>query len=193
MNQEEILQIMRITGVLQEGHFLLTSGRHSRQYMQCASVLQYAQYTARLCEELASRFADVQVDTVIGPAMGGVILAYEMGRALKCRAIFTERVDGKMCLRRGFTIEPGEKVLIAEDVVTTGGSVKEVIELVKEAGGDLQGVVSLVHRGDSSLDLGTRFEPLLQMNIESYTPEECPLCKAGMPINKPGSRRIANK
>ncbi len=190
MNQEEILQIMRITGVLKEGHFLLTSGRHSRGYMQCASVLQYPQYTARLCEELASRFADVQIDTVIGPAMGGVILSYEMGRALKCRAIFAERVDGKMSLRRGFTIEPGEKVLIAEDVVTTGGSVKEVIELLKEAEGDLQGVVSLIHRSDSCLHLGTRFEPLLRMNIESYTPEDCPLCKAGIPINKPGSRGL---
>lgn len=190
MNQGEILNILRDTGAIQEGHFQLTSGRHSGKYVQCASVLQYPQYTAGLCRELADRFQGIQVDTVIGPAVGGIVIAYELGRALGCRAIFAERENQVMTLRRGFFIEPGERIIVAEDVVTTGGSVKEVVDLVRRADGDLQGVASLIYRGQGGIDFGTRYEPLVKLEIESYEPEECPLCKAGLPITKPGSRQL---
>ena len=188
LSTEEIKKIFIDSGALLEGHFRLTSGRHSDRYIQCARVLMEPNYTAALCGHLAESFKNEAVDLVVGPAMGGIVISYEMARQLGVPSLFTERVDGKMTLRRNFTIEPGQKVLVVEDVVTTGGSVKEVIDIVKENGGIVVGVALLVDRSNGKVDLGARVEACLSMDVKSYEAEECPLCKAGLPIIKPGSR-----
>jgi len=189
MDQNEILQIFLDTGALLQGHFLLTSGKHSAQYMQCAQVLQYPRKAAQLGQELAAKFAGTEIDTVIGPAMGGIIVAHEIGRSLGIKAIFTERQNGEMALRRGFILSPGEKVLVVEDVITTGGSVKEVIAIVREAGAIPVGVGVLVDRSGGKADFdGLLLHSLLQMDIEAYEADQCPLCAKGLPWEKPGSR-----
>lgn len=185
----EIMDIFKETGALRQGHFVLTSGKHSAQYMQCAQVLQYPRLAATLGEALASRFAGVEVETVVGPAMGGIIVAHEVGRALGVKALFAERQDGKMTLRRGFALKPGEKVLVVEDVITTGGSVQEVLAMVKALGAVPVGVGVLVDRSGGQVDFaGLPLYSLLSMQIEAFTPEECPLCAQGVPWEKPGSR-----
>lgn len=189
MSQEEILEIFKDTGALLQGHFLLTSGKHSGQYMQCAQVLQYPRKAAVLGKELATKFQNCEIDTVIGPAMGGIIVAHEVGRTLGVKAIFTERQNGEMELRRGFKLSPGEKVLVVEDVITTGGSVKEVIEIVREAGAILVGVGVLVDRSGGKADFdGLLLHSLIQLNIEAFEADHCPLCAQGIPWEKPGSR-----
>lgn len=188
LSTEEIKKIFIDSGALLEGHFRLTSGRHSDRYIQCARVLMEPNYTAALCGHLAEAFKDEAVDLVVGPAMGGIVISYEMARQLGVPSLFTERVDGKMTLRRNFVIEPGQKVLVVEDVVTTGGSVKEVIDIVRENGGVVVGVALLVDRSNGKVDLGARVEACLSMDVKSYEADECPLCKAGLPIIKPGSR-----
>lgn len=190
LSKEEIIKIFQDTGAMLTGHFRLTSGRHSDQYFQCALVLQYPQYTAVLCRELANRYAEEKVAAVIGPAMGGIVVSYETARVLGVRSLFTERDNGKMTLRRGFSIEPGEKVLVVEDVITTGGSVREVIEVVRSLGGYVVGAAVLVDRSNGTADLGVRTEALLTTRVLSYAPEECPLCRQGIPAIKPGSRNI---
>lgn len=189
LEQKEILEIFRETKVLRDGHFRLTSGKHSRQYMQCAQVLQYPKFTERLCEDLARRFKGEELHVVIAPAIGGILLAYEIAKILGIRALFTEREEGKMALRRGFQLEEDENVLVVEDVITTGGSVKEVIELVREKGANVCGVGVLVDRSAGKVNFGVRKEALLTLEIETWEPEECPLCKAGVSIMKPGSRK----
>lgn len=188
LSTEEIKKIFIESGALLEGHFRLTSGRHSDRYIQCARVLMEPNYTATLCGHLAEAYKDEAIDIVVGPAMGGIVISYEMARQIGVPSLFTERVDGKMTLRRNFAIEPGQKVLVVEDVVTTGGSVKEVIDIVRENGGVVVGVALLVDRSNGKVDLGTRVEACLSMDVKSYEAEECPLCKAGLPIIKPGSR-----
>lgn len=191
LNREEILSIFEQTGVLQEGHFILTSGRHSSQYMQMAQVLQHADMTEKLCKSLAEPFKDEKIDLVVSPAVGGILVGYEMSRILGVKNIFCERENGKMTLRRGFQIEPGQRVLVVEDVVTTGGSVKEVIAVVEEAGGHVVGVGVFVDRSNGKTDFGYPFHALLPIEIKSYEPEECPLCKEGkIPAIKPGSRSL---
>lgn len=190
LNRDEAIEIFKKSNALLTGHFRLTSGRHSGQYMQCAQVLQYPAYAGTLCAALAEKFSGIPVDLVIGPAMGGIIVAYEVGRALGVKAFFTEREQGAMSLRRGFVINPGEKVLVVEDVVTTGGSVKEVIDVVRENGGEVVGVGVLVDRSNGKADFGVKTESILQMEIEAYEPEDCPLCKQGLPVVKPGSRQV---
>jgi orotate phosphoribosyltransferase len=191
LTEERILDIFTKTGVLKEGHFLLTSGRHSNRYLQCAQVLQYPNYTEELCSQIARFFKDQEVDLVIGPAVGGILLSYEVARQLGLRAVFAEREGGKMTLRRGFQIAPGQRVLVIEDVVTTGGSVKEVIDLVQEVGGEVVGVGLLVDRSGGTVDFGVPTYPLVRLEVESYSPEQCPLCKDGVePAVKPGSRNI---
>lgn len=190
MTREEIIQIFEQTGAMLSGHFRLTSGKHSNRYFQCAQVLQHPQQTEKLCRELASRFAGQGVATVIGPAMGGILVSYEVGRALGVRSLFTERENGSMALRRNFTIAPGEKVLVVEDVITTGGSVAEVIKVVRSLGGEVVGVGVLVDRSNGQADLGVRTEALLQVTVETYEPENCPLCAQGIPAVKPGSRAV---
>lgn len=190
LSKEAAIDIFTKANALLNGHFRLTSGKHSNQYMQCAQVLQYPHYAEKLCAHLAEKFKDEPIDVVIGPAMGGIVVAYEVARALGVKSIFTERENGVMTLRRGFVIEPGQKVLVCEDVVTTGGSVREVINIVKESGGQLVGVALLVDRSNGKVDFGVKTEAVLSMEIVAYEPEECPLCKEGIPVVKPGSRQV---
>lgn len=188
--REDILEIFAQTGVLLEGHFQLTSGKHSGRYLQCAKVFQYPEHAETLCNSLAERFATEKPDLCIGPALGGVVIAYETARSLGVRGLFAERdKEGVMTLRRGFTIEPGERVLVLEDVVTTGGSVREVIELVKELGGNVVGVGTIVDRSGGTTNFGVPYTSLIQIDVEAYDPGECPLCLAGSPAVKPGSRK----
>lgn len=187
LSQERTLEIFKEAEALLEGHFLLTSGKHSGQYIQCAQVLKYPKFTEELAREIARRFTG-EVDVVIGPAMGGIIVAYEVARALGVPAIFTERQQGEMTLRRSFSIKPGEKALVVEDVITTGGSVREVIEVVQEAGGEVAGVGVLVDRSGGQVDFGVPLESLLQLNITTYEPDNCVLCQGGSTPVKPGSR-----
>ncbi|GAB6085308.1 orotate phosphoribosyltransferase [Alkaliphilus crotonatoxidans] len=192
IERERVLKILKETQVLLEGHFLLTSGRHSSQYMQCAQLLQYPEYTEEIAIGLAQAFQGDQIDIVIGPAMGGIIIAYELARKLKARNLFAERENGKMTLRRGFKIPKGARVLVAEDVITTGGSVKEVMEIVKEQGGVVAGVAVLVDRSNGKIDFGTKLQAALTTEVISFDPEECPLCREGkLPAIKPGSRNIS--
>ncbi len=190
MTNERVTEVLKEAGVLQEGHFRLTSGRHSDKYMQCAKIFQYDTYSEELCAALAEKFAEDKIDLVIGPAIGAVIMSYEMGRQLKVKNIFAERENGAMTLRRGFAVEPGQRVLVVEDVVTTGGSVKEVIELVRQSGGIVAGVGSIVDRTGGKISFGCKYESVIAVEITSYEPEECPLCKKGLPIIKPGSRTV---
>jgi orotate phosphoribosyltransferase len=175
---------------LLEGHFILTSGLHSPRYLQCAQVCQEPKLTARLCKALARQFKDFEIETVIGPALGGIVVAYEMARALGARGIFAERKEKTMELRRGFAIRPGERVLLVEDVVTTGGSSKEVREVVEAAGGVVVAVASLVDRTSGrDPEFGVPFFSLLKIDVPTYEPADCPLCREGLPLVKPGSRK----
>jgi orotate phosphoribosyltransferase len=192
MDKERVLDIFRSSGALLEGHFQLTSGYHSNRYFQCAKVLQYPAHTTALCGDLAARFDPSTIDVVIAPAMGGIIVAQEIGRQLNRRTLFTERKDGVMQLRRGFEIARGERVLVCEDVVTTGGSVNEVIGIVKEMGGIIAGVAYMVDRSNGTvkfaIDAGGKQIPLMVMDVVKYDPATCPLCAQGLPVVKPGSR-----
>ncbi len=190
LSREEIIAVFKEKEVMLEGHFLLTSGRHSDKYMQCAKLFQYADVSERICRQLAEQFSDIEIDLVAGPAIGGIIMAYEMGRQLNVKNVFAERENGKMTFRRGFSIPEGARVLVTEDVVTTGGSVKEVMELIRSLGGVVAGVGSVVDRSNGSVDFGVPFRAVLSMEVVSYAPEECPLCKEGTPAIKPGSRNI---
>ena len=181
MTREEILELFTKTDVLKTGHFLLTSGLHSDKYLQCAQLLQYPEATEKAIAELANNFKDKGIETVVGPAMGGIIISYEMARQLGAKAIFTEREDGKMALRRGFAIKPGEKILVVEDVVTTGGSVKEVISLVKELGGEVVAVAALVDRSGGKVDFGVSAYYLLDLDVNLTLPRSVPFAKRVFP------------
>lgn len=186
---QELLLIFQQTGALLEGHFQLTSGLHSPRYLQCALVLQYPRHAERVGRALAARFNREQVSAVVAPAIGGIIVAHETARALGVRALFTEREAGTMTLRRGFHIEEGERVLVVEDVITTGGSTRETIAAVTRAGGVVVGAGSIVDRsgGDASLDVPRA--ALLTLHVPAYDPAQCPLCDKGTPAIKPGSRK----
>lgn len=188
MDSEHVLSLFKQTGALLEGHFQLTSGLHSPQYFQCAKVLQYPKYTEVLCGEIVSRFKHKTIDAVIAPALGGIVVGQEVGRQLNARTMFAERKDGVMQLRRGFAITPNENVLVCEDVVTTGGSVMEVIRIVKEEGGNVAGVGYIVDRSGGKVIFADSQYAVLTLDVVAYTPEECPLCKQHLPITKPGSR-----
>ncbi|MHB1419418.1 MAG: orotate phosphoribosyltransferase [Bacillota bacterium] len=191
LDQERITEIFKESGALLQGHFLLTSGRHSEFYIQCALVLQHPFYASMLGEELALHFENDQVQIVVGPAMGGVIVAHEVARALGTPSLFAEREGGVMALRRGFNLKPGQKVLVVEDVITTGGSVLEVIDLVTRKGGEVVGVGTLVDRSGGNVRLHQNQHSLLSLNVENYAPEQCPMCAAnGNTAIKPGSRNI---
>lgn len=190
MTTEEILSVFRETGVMLEGHFLLTSGRHSDRYMQCARLFEHPRHSELLCAELARRFDGEKIDLVIGPALGGIIMSYEVSRALNARNIFAERQDGVMTIRRGFSVKEGERVLVVEDVVTTGGSVREVLALLEAEKADIVGVGVIVDRSAGKVDFGYRLESLVSMEVTSYPPDECPICKTGLPLVKPGSRAV---
>ncbi|MFB0526563.1 MAG: orotate phosphoribosyltransferase [bacterium] len=195
LSEEDVLEIFQKKGALLSGHFRLSSGLHSGKYLQCALVLQYPDLAEKLCKELASglELHGSKIDAVVSPAIGGIIVGQEMAKVFRCRAIFCEREEGKMKLRRGFEIRKGEKVVVVEDVITTGGSVKEIIEIVQGRGGKVEVVGVIVDRSKPSLSdelatLNLSLNSLLRIDIETYSPEECPLCKKGIPLEKPGSR-----
>lgn len=219
MIEKEVLELFDKHGAFLKGHFRLSSGLHSEGYLQCALILQYPEIAEKLAEALARKFQKEKIDLVIGPALGGITLAYEVARSLSLRGIFAERQPsassgcrpediegrqdgppartesscsraGRMVLRRGFSIAKGEKVLVVEDVVTTGGSTKEVIELVKSAGGIVIGVGSIIDRSSEKIDFGVRAEHLARIEIKTFSEETCPLCRTNVPIVKPGSRKI---
>ncbi|ADG82675.1 orotate phosphoribosyltransferase [Thermincola potens] len=190
LSKEEVLNIFTEAKALLTGHFRLTSGRHSNRYMQCAQVLKFPEYAQKLCADLAAKFQGQKIDIVVGPAMGGIIVSYEVARALGVPSIFCEREQGQMKLRRGFTIEPGANVLVVEDVVTTGGSVKEVMNVIRELGGNIVGVGVLVDRSNGAVDFGVPLHAELTMDIQSWEADDCPLCKEGIPVVKPGSREV---
>ncbi len=177
-------------GAILNGHFLLSSGLHSDKYVQCALVLQYPDVCEEISKEIASEFENDKIDVVIGPAMGGITFAYEVARQLGVRGIFAERQNGVMTLRRGFSIQENEKVLIVEDVCTTGGSTKEVIELVKKTGATLCGVGFIIDRSKDGVDFGVRQKSLIRIKVETYEQSECPLCKENIPLVKPGSKKL---
>ena len=191
MQDEDVLAEFRASKALLEGHFLLSSGRHSAHYLQCARVLMDPARAARLAIALAQRIPrELRKDIakVVSPAMGGVIIGHEMGRALEVEAIFVERPTGTFEVRRGFTIEPGEKVLLVEDVVTTGLSSREAMDCVRAAGGEVIAAAALVDRSAGSVDLGVPFFPLIAINFPTYAPDELPPELAATPVTKPGSR-----
>ncbi len=189
MTKEEVLTLFKETGALLDGHFLLTSGLHSPQYFQCAKVLQYPKHAQTLCWEIACQYMSDKIDVVIGPALGGIVVAQEVARLMSTRAIFAEREQGEMTLRRGFEIKPGERTLVVEDVVTTGGSIKEVIQLVQNAGAELIGVAFLVDRSQNRVSFSVPKFSIFEMDVVTYAADECPLCKQGIPVVKPGSRK----
>jgi orotate phosphoribosyltransferase len=193
MNEDNILELFKKTGALLTGHFLLTSGLHSAQYFQCAKVLQYPNYAEELCRKIGEHFKQREVTAVIAPAIGGIVVAHEVARNLGVRALFSERKNGQMALRRGFEIREGEKVLVVEDVVTTGGSVREVVDLVKQLKGQPVGVGCLVDRSGGQVSFGVETFALIHLNIEVWPPEKCKLCKQQVPLVKPGSRTIETK
>lgn len=190
LTKERVLEILTESGVLQEGHFKLTSGRHSNKYMQCAKIFQYTKYSEELCGDLAGKMKGLGAEVVIGPAIGAIQMSYEVSRHLGVQNIFAERENGDMTLRRGFQIKPGEKVIVVEDVVTTGGTVFEVIDLVKKAGGEVVGVGVVVDRTGGKIDFGAPLFSVISMEIESWDEADCPLCKEGVPVVKPGSRNF---
>lgn len=184
------LETFREAGAYLNGHFRLTSGLHSSEYLQSALVLQHPVFAERLGRSLAESMPKGQV--VASPALGGLIIGHEVARAMGARFVFTERDPaGKMVLRRGFSLDPQETVVVVEDVVTTGGSTREVIELVQASGSKVLGVGSIIDRSGGKVDLGVPRVALATLNAVSWTPEECPLCKQGLPVVKPGSRAAA--
>lgn len=188
-----MLDIFRSTGALLEGHFKLTSGRHSNTYFQCAKVLQHPEHLSAVCHKIAAHFSQKGVDTVISPAIGGIVAGTETGRQLGVKTIFAERKDGRMTIRRGFSVAPGEKVLVIEDVITTGGSVQEVIELLKNAGALIIGVGCVVDRSNGKVRLTDDQYAVLSMEVVSYAPEECPLCKEGIRSMPPEAGQISSR
>jgi orotate phosphoribosyltransferase len=190
LSENKIMEIFEKTEALFNGHFLLTSGRHSDVYFQCAKVLQYPDYIEELCEIIADEFCDQKIDTVIAPAIGGLVVGQEVARQLNKRFIFAEREDKELKLRRGFSINEGENVLICEDVVTTGGSVFEVINIVKNNNANVAGVGFIVDRSNGKVDFGCKKLSAVKLNVKSYLKEDCPLCEKGIELTKPGSRKI---
>ena len=191
MTNEEVLEIFNKTGGVLKGHFLLTSGRHADTYMQCAKLFTDAAYSEKLCRALSEKLKTFKADLVISPAVGGILMGYEVSRHLKVPNIFAERENGKFALRRGFELKKGASVIVVEDVVTTGGSVKEVVELVSELGGKAMAVASIVDRSGGKVNFGIPFVSLLSVEIASFEANHCPLCKEGkLPLYKPGSRAV---
>lgn len=188
MNADRILDIFRETGALLEGHFILASGRHSARYFQCARVLQHPQHLIELSAIISGYFTGDEIDTVISPAIGGVVVGTEVGRQLGKKTIFAERKNGEMQIRRGFEVQPGEKFLVVEDVITTGGSVREVVELLEAAGAEIAGVGVIVDRSNGKVQLHPNQFAVLTVDSTSYASDEIPPELAAIPASKPGSR-----
>jgi orotate phosphoribosyltransferase len=193
---DPVLAVFESTGAYLRGHFRLTSGLHSPEYLQCAKVLQYPAHAAAFGAALGSHFAAIaagrKIDAVVSPAMGGLIIGHEVARALGTRFVFTERdAAGQMTLRRGFAIEPGETTVVVEDVITTGGSTREVIEILNGGGATVLGAGSIIDRSGGQADVGVPRIALATLQVTAWPPESCPLCQQGLPVFKPGSRNVA--
>jgi orotate phosphoribosyltransferase len=188
MTRDELVDLFRRSGALLEGHFRLTSGLHSAGYLQCALVLQHPSTAEALGRALAERARDLRATVVLSPALGGVVIGQEVGRALGVRAVFAERQDGTLTLRRGFTISETDRVLVVEDVLTTGGSTRETMQVAKAAGGHVVGASAIVDRSGGAARLDVPFHALLDLAFPTYEPDKCPLCAEGLAVVKPGSR-----
>jgi len=191
MNREEVVERFRRTGALLEGHFVLTSGLHSPQYLQCALVLQHPAEAEAFGRAIAEQFGAGGVETVAAPAIGGIIIGWEVARALNVRSIWTEREEGRMTLRRGFGVRPGERVLVVEDVITTGGSTRETCDALRAAGALVVGAASIIDRSGGRSDVGVPRVALATLEVPAVAPADCPLCAAGVPAVKPGSRKAS--
>jgi orotate phosphoribosyltransferase len=189
MKADEVIERFRKTGALLEGHFVLSSGLHSTKYLQCALVLQHPSEAEAFGRGVAENFFEQQVETVAAPAIGGIVIGWETARALGVRSIWTEREEGRMTLRRGFTVRPGERVLVVEDVITTGGSTRETIDALREAGALVVGAASIIDRSGGRADVGVPRIALATLDVPVHTLSDCPLCAEGIPAIKPGSRK----
>ncbi len=185
MKTEALTTLLKKTGVILDGHFLLTSGRHSGRFLLCSQLLQYPEEAEKVCRLLAEPFKGEGIDTVVGPAMGGVILAYEVARALNARALYTEKEDQAMAFKRGFRIEKGERILVVEDAVTTGGSIQKTIDCIRREGVEPVAAAVMIDRTGGKLALGLPTRALMTMDIESYSADHCPLCRQGLPLTRP--------
>ncbi len=188
MTQEEVLDLFRQSGALLEGHFRLSSGLHSDRYLQSALVLQHPDYAEQIGHALAARLEHLQPTAILSPALGGIVIGQEVGRAMGIRALFAERQDGRLMLRRGFTLSQKDRIVVVEDVITTGGSTRETIAVAEEAGASVMGVAAIIDRGADPGRLSLPLQALVRMVVPAYPPESCPLCAKGMPVTKPGSR-----
>jgi orotate phosphoribosyltransferase len=190
VNTDSVLDRFRRVGALLEGHFRLTSGLHSPGYLQCALVLQYPAEAEACGAAIAKRVRSLEPDVVLSPALGGIVIGQEVGRALGVRAIFAERQDGKLTLRRGFSLSPDEKVLVVEDVVTTGGSTRETVDVARAAGARVVGAAAIIDRSGGQQRIDVPFHALATIALPTYEAAACPLCAAGQPVVKPGSRTV---
>ena len=190
MTRDELLDLFRRSGALLEGHFRLTSGLHSSGYLQCALVLQHPAHAEVLGRAIADRTRSLRPTAVLSPALGGVVIGHEVGRALGVRALFAERQDGELTLRRGFVIAENDRVLVVEDVLTTGGSTRETMQVARASGGQVVGAASIVNRSGGRAEFDVPFASLLDVDLPTYEPNDCPLCAQGLPVVKPGSRPV---
>src|SRR6476659_3619610 len=191
MTRDELLDLFRRSGALLEGHFRLTSGLHSSGYVQCALVLQRPAHAEALGRAIADRTRSLRPTAVLSPALGGVVIGHEVGRALGVRALFAERQDGELTLRRGFVIAENDRVVVVEDVLTTGGSTRETMQVARASGGQVVGAASIVNRSGTAPQFDVPFAALLEVSLPTYEPEACPLCAQSVPVVKPGSRQLA--
>lgn len=189
MNSDQILSHFKETDALLAGHFILSSGLHSGKYLQCALALQYPADTARFGHAIAKHFVDAGIQTVASPAIGGLLIGYAVAQALNVRFLWTERQEGVMTLRRGFSLKEGERILVVEDVITTGGSTRECIEALEKHGGEVVGAASIIDRSNGKADVGVPRIALVSLDVATYQPDACPLCAAGSVAYKPGSRK----
>ena len=190
MNAEAVLEMFRKSGALLEGHFRLSSGLHSDRYFQSALVLQYPEFASALGDALGGRVKHLQATAILSPALGGIVIGQEVGRALGVRAIFAERQDGRLMLRRGFRVDPADRVVVVEDVITTGGSTRETIDVARAAGAQVVGASSIIDRGSDPSRIGLPLFSLVRLEVPTYEPASCPLCSRGLPVEKPGSRAL---
>jgi orotate phosphoribosyltransferase len=191
LTRDELLDLFRKSGALLEGHFRLSSGLHSTGYLQCALVLQHPSSAEQLGRALANQVREFRPTMVLSPALGGVVIGHEVGRALGIRALFVERQDGTLMLRRGFMLSESDRVLVVEDVLTTGGSTRETMQVATAAGGQVIGVASIVDRSGGTASFDVPYRALLSVELPTYQPDACPLCVKGLPVTKPGSRPVA--
>lgn len=189
MNSEQILEHFRQTNALLEGHFILSSGLHSPKYLQCALALQYPIDAAKFGKAIAEHFVNENIETVASPAIGGLVIGYAVAQALNVRFIWTERQNGEMTLRRGFSVKENEKILVVEDVITTGGSTRECIDALEKNGAKVTNAASIIDRSGGKADVGVPRIALVSLEVPSYEPEICPMCKNGDEAYKPGSRQ----